>query len=112
MLLLGEVRRKGALFLIVVMCYALGLVFLGLSQWFWMGMAAGLILGYTDSISLVLRQTLTQVLSPDNFRGRATAFTRLFAQSGNAIGATEAGFMAQCWAPAGRWCWAARWAQA
>ena len=101
MLLLGEVRRKGALFLIVVMCYALGLVFLGLSQWFWMGMAAGLILGYTDSISLVLRQTLTQLLSPDNFRGRATAFTRLFAQSGNAIGATEAGFMAQAIGPGG-----------
>ncbi len=101
MLLVGEVRRKGALFLIVVMCYALGLVFLGLSQWFWMGMAAGLILGYTDSISLVLRQTLTQLLSPDNFRGRATAFTRMFAQSGNAIGAVEAGFVAQALGPGG-----------
>ncbi len=101
MLFVGEVRRKGALFLIAVMGYALGLVFLGLSQWFWMGMAAGLILGYTDSISLVLRQTLTQLLSPDAYRGRATAFTRLFAQSGNAIGATEAGFMAQAIGPGG-----------
>lgn len=101
MLLVGEVRRKGALFLIAVMGYALGLAFLGLSQWFWMGMAAGLILGYTDSISLVLRQTLTQLLSPDNFRGRATAFTRMFAQSGNAIGAVEAGFMAQLLGPGG-----------
>ena len=101
MLLVGEVRRKGALFLIAAMCYALGLAFLGLSQWFWMGFAAGLVLGYTDSISLVLRQTLTQLLSPDAYRGRATAFTRLFAQSGNAIGATEAGFMAQAIGPGG-----------
>ena len=101
MLIVGEMRRKGALFLIGVMGYALGLVFLGLSQWFWMGMAAGLVLGYTDSISLVLRQTLTQLLSPDNYRGRATSFTRLFAQSGNAIGAAEAGFMAQLLGPGG-----------
>ena len=101
MLLVGEVRRKGALFLISVFFYALGLVFLGLSPWFWMGMAAGAVLGYTDSISLVLRQTLTQLLSPDAYRGRATAFTRLFAQSGNAIGATEAGFVAQLLGPGG-----------
>ena len=66
-----------------------------------MGFAAGIVLGYTDSISLVLRQTLTQLLSPDAYRGRATAFTRLFAQSGNAIGATEAGFVAQAIGPGG-----------
>ncbi len=101
MLAVGEVRRKGALFLIATMGYAFALIFLGLSPWFWMGMIAGLILGYTDSISLVLRQTLTQLLSPDNYRGRATAFTRLFAQSGNAIGATEAGFVAQAIGPGG-----------
>lgn len=99
MLTVGEVRRKGALFLVAVMGYALGLIFLGLSPWYWMGLIAGGVLGYTDSISLVLRQTLTQLLSPDNYRGRATAFTRLFAQSGNAIGASEAGFVAQLLGP-------------
>lgn len=101
MLAIGEVRRKGALFLIAVMGYAIALIFLGLSPWFWMGMVAGTILGFTDSISLVLRQTLTQLLSPDNFRGRASSFTRMFAQSGNAIGAAEAGFMASILGPGG-----------
>ena len=101
MLAVGEVRRKGALFLIAVMGYAFGLIFLGVSPWFWMGMAAGVVLGYTDSISLVLRQTLTQLLSPDNYRGRATSFTRMFAQSGNAIGAAEAGFVASLLGPGG-----------
>ena len=66
-----------------------------------MGMIAGGVLGYTDSISLVLRQTLTQLLAPDEYRGRATAFTRLFAQTGNAIGATEAGVAASFLGPGG-----------
>ena len=101
MLTIGEVRRKGALFLTAVMFYALALIFLGLSPWFWMGMLAGIVLGYTDSISLVLRQTLTQLLSPDNYRGRASSFTRMFAQSGNAIGAAEAGFVASLIGPGG-----------
>ena len=101
MLWVGEVRRKGALFLIAIFLYSLGLAFLGLSTWFWMGMVAGGVLGYTDSISLVLRQTLTQLLAPDEYRGRATAFTRLFAQTGNAIGATEAGVAASILGPGG-----------
>jgi MFS family permease len=101
MLWIGEVQRKGALFLVAIFLYALGLAFLGLSTLFWMGMIAGAVLGYTDSISLVLRQTLTQLLAPDEYRGRATAFTRLFAQTGNAIGATEAGVAASIMGPGG-----------
>jgi len=101
MLWVGEVQRKGKLFLAAIFLYSLGLAFLGLSQWFWMGMIAGGVLGYTDSISLVLRQTLTQLLAPDEYRGRATAFTRLFAQTGNAIGATEAGVAASFLGPGG-----------
>jgi predicted MFS family arabinose efflux permease len=101
MLWIGEVQRKGALFLVSIFFFSLGLAFLGLSKWFWMGMIAGGVLGYTDSISLVLRQTLTQLLAPDEYRGRATAFTRLFAQTGNAIGATEAGVAASVLGPGG-----------
>ena len=101
MLWVGEVQRKGRLFLIAIFFFSLALAFLGLSQWFWMGFIAGGLLGYTDSISLVLRQTLTQLLAPDEYRGRATAFTRLFAQTGNAIGATEAGVAASFLGPGG-----------
>ena len=101
MLSMGEVQRKGALFLVAMIFFTLALVFLGLSPWFWMALIAGALLGYTDSISLVLRQTLTQLLSPDEYRGRATAFTRLFAQTGNAIGATEAGVAASIFGPGG-----------
>ena len=110
MLLVGEVRRKGALFLIVTMCYALGLAFLGLSQWFWMGFAAGIILGYTDSISLVLRQTLTQLLSPDARTGAERQPSRGFSRKAATPSAQQKrALWRRQLAQEARWSWAAQW---
>jgi MFS family permease len=89
------VKRKGALFLISVFGYSFGLIFLGLAPWFWLALIAAWTLGYTDSISVVIRQTLTQLLAPDEIRGRAASFSNLFAGAGNALGSMEAGFVAQ-----------------
>ena len=51
-------------------------------------------LGFTDSISVVIRNNLTQALAPDRLRGRAASFTTVTAQLGNAVGSMEAGFVA------------------
>ena len=95
LLWVGDVRRKGALFLLSVFGYAFGLAFLGLAPWYWLALVAAWTLGYTDSISVVIRQTLTQLLAPDEIRGRAASFSNLFANAGNALGSMEAGFVAQ-----------------
>ena len=95
LLWIGEVKRKGALFLFAVMGYAFGLIFLGLAPWFWLALLAAWTLGYTDSLSVVIRQTLTQMLAPDAIRGRAASFSNLFSNAGNALGSMEAGFVAQ-----------------
>ena len=95
LLWVGDVKRKGMLFLTSVMGYAFGLIFLGVAPWFWLALLAAWILGYTDSISVVIRQTLTQLLAPDEIRGRASSFFNLFANAGNALGSMEAGFVAQ-----------------
>ena len=95
LLWMGDVKRKGMLFLFSVMGYAFGLIFLGVAPWFWLALLAAWILGYTDSISVVIRQTLTQLLAPDEIRGRASSFSNLFANAGNALGSMEAGFVAQ-----------------
>jgi MFS family permease len=95
LLWVGDVKRKGSLFLVSVMGYAFGLIFLGLAPWFWLALIAAWTLGYTDSISVVIRQTLTQLLAPDEVRGRAASFANLFAGAGNALGSMEAGFVAQ-----------------
>ena len=95
LLWMGEIKRKGMLFLFSVMGYAFGLIFLGMAPWFWLALLAAWTLGYTDSVSVVIRQTLTQLLAPDEIRGRAASFANLFANAGNALGSMEAGFVAQ-----------------
>jgi MFS family permease len=93
-LFIGRVRRGGAIFLVSVFLYGASLVALGLSPWYWMGLLAVGALGYTDSISVVIRNNLTQVLAPDELRGRAASFTAVTAQLGNAVGSMESGFVA------------------
>ena len=94
LLLLGEVKRKGVLFLVSVLMSAASLALLGVSSWYWMALLAAGALGYTDSLSVVVRTTLTQTLAPDRLRGRAASYSNSFAILGNALGSMEAGFVA------------------
>ena len=87
----GDIKRKGALSIIVTLMFALSLGFLGLSQWFWLGLIALGFLGISDAISVAMRRTVVQLLAPDNMRGRATSFLTVFAQTTNATGAVIAG---------------------
>ncbi len=87
----GDVKRKGALAVVVTLLFAVSLGLLGLSQWFWMGLIAVGLLGISDAISVAMRRTVVQLLAPDDMRGRATSFLTVFAQTTNATGAVIAG---------------------
>jgi predicted MFS family arabinose efflux permease len=87
----GDIKRKGALSIIVTLLFALSLGLLGLSQTFWMGLLAVGALGFNDAISVAIRRTVVQILAPDDMRGRATSFLTVFAQTTNATGAVIAG---------------------
>jgi MFS family permease len=87
----GDIKRKGALSIIVTLLFALSLGLLGLSQTFWMGLVAVGALGFNDAISVAIRRTVVQILAPDDMRGRATSFLTVFAQTTNATGAVIAG---------------------
>ena len=91
LLILGDIERKGALAVIGTILFAFGLGFLGLSDWFWMGLLAVGMLGFSDSIGVAIRRTMVQMLAPDEMRGRASSFLTVFAQTTNAIGAVIAG---------------------
>ena len=91
LLTFGDVKRKGALSVIVTLFFALSLGLLGLSKWFWMGLIAVGLLGMSDAISVAMRRTVVQILAPDDMRGRATSFLTVFAQTTNATGAVIAG---------------------
>lgn len=87
----GDIKRKGAVAVIATVVFALSLGFLGLSQWYWMGLIAVGLLGIGDAISVAMRRTVVQILAPDDMRGRATSFLTVFAQTTNATGAVIAG---------------------
>lgn len=94
-LMVGDVKRKGSLAVIAAILFAGGLMLLGLSQSFWMAVAAVVILGFMDSLSVAIRRTVVQFLTPDAMRGRAASLITVFAQCTNALGALLAGSAAQ-----------------
>ena len=91
LLMMGNIKRKGALSIIATLFFASSLGFLGLSESFWIGLLAVGALGFSDAISVAIRRTVVQILAPDEMRGRATSFLTVFAQTTNAIGAIIAG---------------------
>jgi hypothetical protein len=61
--------------------------------------------GAFDNISVVVRQSLVQLLTPDDLRGRVTAVNQIFIGSSNEIGAMRAGLMAALIGPIGAVVW-------
>ena len=67
-----------------------------------------LVLGASDTISVVVRTSLVQLLTPDGMRGRVNAINSLFIGTSNQLGEFESGLVAAVDRPrSGRWHWAA-----
>jgi len=62
--------------------------------WFWIAFAMLALAGYVDNISVVVRQTLVQILTPDDKRGRVSAVNSLFIGTSNELGGFRAGIVA------------------
>jgi MFS family permease len=93
-------RRQGPLLLWAVAAYGGATVVYGLSHSFYLTLFALAASGGADLISTVIRQTLRQVLTPDELRGRITAFNMIFFMGGPQLGEMEAGFVASLFPPA------------
>jgi len=95
LLMMGDLRRKGISVVAAAIFFAASLALLGIAQWFWLAVAAVILLGFTDSISVAIRRTVVQLLAPDRMLGRASSLITVFAQATNALGALLAGVAAQ-----------------
>jgi MFS family permease len=91
----GTLRRQGLVLLISVILYGICTAVFGLSTSFWLSvlMLAGV--GASDTVSMVVRQTIRQVTTPDEMRGRMTAVGMLFFAGGPQLGEIEAGIAAR-----------------
>src|SRR6185436_11025884 len=66
----------------------------GFSRSFALSLALLFVLGALDMISVVIRHTLVQLLTPDAMRGRVSAVTSMFIGISNEMGEAESGFVA------------------
>ncbi|MSU49839.1 MAG: MFS transporter [Opitutus sp.] len=87
-------QRPGLALLWSVFGFGVAIIVFGLSRWFWLSLVALFFTGAFDNISVVVRQSLVQLLTPDALRGRVTAVNQIFIGSSNEIGALRAGLMA------------------
>jgi MFS family permease len=91
---LPPIRRAGWTMLWAVAAWGVATVGLGLSQWLSVALFAMFTLGALDNISVVVRHTLIQLLTPDNMRGRVTAVNNVFIVASNELGGMESGITA------------------
>ncbi len=94
LLLSGNLRNKGRLVLVSAAFYGVALIIFGTSSLFWLSLLLVGVLGFTDAISVTVRQTTVQLLTPDQLRGRAFSIFSIFALGANSVGAMEAGIVA------------------
>ena len=93
-------RKQGPLLLWSVAAYAAATVVYGVSHNFLLTLFALAGSGAADLVSTVIRSTVRQVLTPDELRGRITAFNMIFFIGGPQLGEMEAGFVASLFSSA------------
>ena len=92
---LPPLRRAGRTLLISVALFGLCMIGFGLSRNFLLSIALLAASGMADTVSVVVRSTLLQVLTPDHLLGRVSSVNAIFIGSSNEIGAFESGTAAR-----------------
>jgi MFS family permease len=91
---LPPIRHAGRALLVAVALYGVATIVFGLSRWFPLSVAAYMLAGMADQVSVVLRGTAIQLSTPDALRGRVSAVNMIFIGASNQLGAAESGFVA------------------
>ena len=92
-------QKAGRDLLLAVAMFGVATIVFGVSQWFWLSMAMLFACGALDHISVVVRHTLVQLLTPDAKRGRVSAVNALFIGTSNELGGFESGVVAHLLGP-------------
>jgi MFS family permease len=92
-------QKAGRALLWAVITFGVATIGFGLSRWFPLSFLMMFICGAVDNVSVVVRHTLVQLLTPDEKRGRVSAVNALFIGTSNELGGAESGFVAQWFGP-------------
>ncbi|MCD8407074.1 MFS transporter [Tenacibaculum dicentrarchi] len=88
-------KNAGLKLLAAIFGFGICIIIFGLSSIFWISIVALFFSGITDGVSMVIRQTILQLKTPDNMRGRVASVNSMFVGSSNELGAFESGVTAK-----------------
>jgi MFS family permease len=89
-----QIQRPGRALLFAVLGFGVFTIIFGFSRSYWLSLLAYGLVGCSDQISVVMRQTTVQLATPDDLRGRVTSVNMLFIGASNQLGRVESGFLA------------------
>jgi MFS family permease len=88
-------KNAGMKLLAAIFGFGICIIVFGISSIFWISVAALFFSGVTDGVSMVIRQTILQLKTPDHMRGRVASVNSMFVGSSNELGAFESGLTAK-----------------
>ncbi|SHJ53304.1 Predicted arabinose efflux permease, MFS family [Maribacter aquivivus] len=88
-------KNAGKKLLFAVFGFGVCMIVFGLSTYFWLSVIALFLSGAVDGVSMIIRQTILQLKTPDNMRGRVASVNSMFVGSSNELGAFESGLTAK-----------------
>jgi MFS family permease len=92
--LVNDIKHRGPTLVWAVVAYGLATVVFGVSSWFWVSFACLALSGAADAVSMVIRNLVRQLDTPDDMRGRMTGINMVFFMGGPQLGELEAGLVA------------------
>jgi MFS family permease len=96
---LPPIPRAGRAMLWAVAGFGAATIVFGFSRSLWLSLAAMFLVGAFDNVSVVVRHTVVQMLTPDAMRGRVSAVNGVFIVSSNDLGGLESGVTAWLFGP-------------
>jgi len=96
---LPPMKRAGRTLLWCVSGFGIATILFGLSKIFWLSLVLLLFLGAFDSVSVIIRGSIVQLVTPDEMRGRVSSVNNIFIGTSNEFGALESGLTAALFGP-------------
>ncbi len=95
----SRIEQRGRVLLWAVGGYGLATAVFGISTWFWLTFVCLALTGAMDTISMIIRNIVRQLETPDRLRGRMMGVNMVFFQGGPQLGELEAGAVANWLGP-------------
>ncbi|GGU16229.1 MULTISPECIES: MFS transporter [Streptomyces] len=96
----GRIRHHGQAILLAVACWGIAIAVFGLTRNLWLGLLLLALAGYSDTVSMIFRNTMMQVAAPDEMRGRLQGVFIVVVAGGPRLGDFLAGSVADLTSPA------------